>query len=296
MRYPTKEKIMLCQYCEIKEIEMKRRPLCKECYQFLHKENCLSEYPLIDVRSSFIESLTDKYGENIIDEYAKIIQSEKQGLKSIADKYGFTKEYARQVFEKLYGFHYTVIKREKIKKKEEKKLIERQLKKDPTYKVENFKDGLIKKGAIAEKKVLDICATLGYTVKPFIENNSIDLVVNDYLVEVKSAWKSMIIPGGKTPCYRFNLRDSQRKTDFIVCYAAPLNKFFIIPISDFNNGCSIWVAEKESNVWNFSKDGKHQYKSTNRFWKYLEAWHLLERKENKEIIFTNGINKGVSSL
>lgn len=274
-----------CHYCEIKPIEMKRRPLCKECYQFLHKENSLDQYPLIPRTSAFKSALVKKYGPGIIDDFDNVLSCEIKGLIEIAKKYGFTREYARQVFEKIYGFHYTVIKNKKLSHKKKQQYIMRLKKKNPTYKVEHYKDGLCKRGAIAEKRVLDICSALGYIVSPYAEDNSIDMIINNYLVEVKSAWRRCYV-GGKntTELYRFQILDSQRKADFIICHIEPINKFFIIPKNIYPKGRYIYITEQKSNKWLF---GNTEHISENKYWQFLERWDLLKKQEEINILFSS---------
>lgn len=277
---------MLCQYCEQNRIAMKRRPLCKECYQFLHKESKLDLFPLIDAPELFKQSLTNKYGKDIINEFDELINSENKGLVTIANKYGFSRERARQLFEKLYGFHYTIIKHKRMEIRKERIEKEGQLKKDPTSKVLRYNvNGNVYKAAVAEKKVFDICAKIGYEIKPFLKSRAIDLVINGWNVDVKSAYKGVLANNGaKTPIFHFNMSKIQLKTaHFIICYAEPINKFFIIPKDQFPKGRAIFIPARETSEWLLQG---HLRNSKNRYYTYLEAWHLLDRKENKEIIFS----------
>ncbi len=259
---------MICQCCKINEATAKKRPLCKYCYTELHREGLLNLFPLLD--EGFNARLAKKYGPEIINDLQKITEN---NLRMIGEKYGFSREYTRQIYEKSMGFKYTVIKNHRSSKREEAKKAVSILKKDPRYKVNNYAPNCsTRRGVEAEKIVFDICASLGYEIKPYCPDNSIDLVINGYLVDIKSCYKPRYTNHCHvTPYDHFKITEKQRRCDFIICYSATTNKSYIIPQKAIK-GKDLWIPIKK----NTNHGASHWYD-------YLEAWHLL--KPQTESIF-----------
>jgi len=276
-----------CLCCKEREIEHKKRGLCNRCYHYLRLHDELSLFPVVNTRLNHAYKL--KY-PTLAEDFEKMKTDKSITLQQLGDKYGITRERIRQIWERYFGYHYTVIVKKHQQENKEQRFREIQLRKDPNYKVVNYKDGLKKKGAFAEKKVLDICNSLNYIVKPYVDDQSIDLIINDCLVDVKSAYKAYRSNGSsKTKNYHFHILKSQRKAEFVICYAEPLNKFFIIPSSAFPKSDYIFIPEKPIMEW-ISSHGAKQ-KRYARYWEYLEAWHLLNQPE-EEIVF----NRSLSAL
>lgn len=275
---------MICQCCKKSEADSKRRPVCKTCYTVLHKEGLLNVFPLLQ-EDNIREKLAKRYGQNILTDLDNLLAN---GLQNFGDKYGFTREYARQLFEKVHGYKYTAIKNYRAAKRAESLQAVSALKKDPRYKVNHYKtESNIGKGASSENKVFEICASLGYEIKPY-ENRIIDLVINDYLVEIKSAYISRHLSDwSKTPHCRFRLLPEQFNADFVVCHMVEKNRFFVIPKSEFSKVKTIYIPINPHNEWKL----KYASMETNNHWyQYLESWHLLQPK-SKDVIFNNLANR-----
>lgn len=261
---------MICQCCKINEATSKRRPLCKYCYKELHKEGMLHLFPLLN--NNFEDKLIKKYGPDIINDLKNIAEN---NLRIVGEKYGFTREYTRQIYEKAMGFKYTVIKNHRSSKLKAVRQAVSNLKKDPRYKTSVYSPTCtIGKGADAEKKVFDICAQLGYEIKPY-HDLSIDLVINGFLVDIKSCYKPRFTNKCHvTPYDHFKFSEKQRQCDFIVCYSATTNQFFVIPQKSLK-GNEIWIPIKKQSSWSNSSR-----RNTNHWYDYLEAWHLLKPKQD----------------
>jgi hypothetical protein len=97
---------MNCQYCKTNPADSKRRPLCHTCYTEIHKQGLLDDYPLLpDLK--FNAKLKKKYGKSIFRNLEKLKNEKGYTLQDLGTKYGFTREYARQIFGKYFGFPYT---------------------------------------------------------------------------------------------------------------------------------------------------------------------------------------------
>jgi len=241
------------------------------------------------------KTLTFRYGDEILSDLKKLATDLNYTLEDVGSKYGFTREYARQLFHNVNGFRYTIFVNSKKDKRRSKKILRSIEKKNPYYKVEHCQNtnSTIGKGSLGEKKVLEICETLNYKVTPYHQDRSIDLVINGYMVDVKSAYKSRFSAQSQvTKAFHFNRRISQRKSDFIICYAVPLNKFFVIPNNDFPQCDHLYIPEKPVMEWTLSKGGKQVRKS--KWYRYLEAWYLLERKE--EIVFNSSLSASAVAI
>jgi hypothetical protein len=224
------------------------------------------------------------YSEELISDFKTLVTRNDKNLSTLASKHGFTRERARQIFELINGFTFTVIKKDRTAKREEKRLLDILKRRDPRQKLLTYHgQGNLVKGAISERRVLEICGSLGYEVGPFTSGAQIDLVINGYNVEVKSAHKSTVIkPKGKTPLYHFTILPSQMFADFVVCHAVPINKFFVIPRLAYPKSGAIYIPEKNKREWDTKY---HHFSIENRYYAYLEAWNLLTRRE--EVIFCN---------
>lgn len=261
------DKCLCCKEYEIRHI---KRGICGSCYAYLRTHNELDLFPVVSERL-LNKPYKVKY-PSMIDDFEALKTDNSLTLEKIGQKHHLTRERVRQIYERYNGFHYTVVTKRRSFERKHNKLREIEERRNPNYKVNNYKDGLGLKGAFAEKKVLDICNNLHYKVTPFV-SRTLDLVINGYGVDVKSAYKSY--PNSKTSShkhYHFHVLESQKIADFLICYAVPVNKFFIIPSREFPKSDGIFIPEKPT--------------IRGRYWKYLEAWHLLEKPQDvTEITF-----------
>lgn len=276
---------MKCICCNEKEIQHQKRGICHTCYGWLTRNGMLDKFPPVFPLKQK-DRWKERYNDAFLSDMKDLVDNYQATLESVANKHGVTRERIRQVFELLYGFKYTVAKKVKLDKKKRLKYEAILAKRNPHYKVKRFtKDSHQYKGAESEKKVFDICASLGYEIKPY-ETNSIDLVINGYKVEVKSAYKTCFThPGVKTPQYHFRLLDSQLGTDFVVCHVVPQNNFFVIPISEFPKGRNLYIPRNKESQWMTGRKQSVLMERTSKYYAYLEAWHLLKKPES-EIVFS----------
>ncbi len=216
-----------------------------------------------------------KQNKKMVADFRKLEIDPSLTLTSISKKYGFSKEYARQLFEKIYGYKFTILKDKRIGEREAKEQQERFNKKNPINKVNRYvTTSNAGKGAQSEKLVLDICLFLGYEYKPFPRKNQIDLVINNFWVDVKSRYKGFLLPKIQIQRYQFQLTPFQYKhANFIICHIVPTNKFFIIPKKSFPKSRMIYITDSPKIEWHI---GNHKIARKNKYWKFLEAWDLLK--------------------
>lgn len=272
-----------CLCCKDLEATNIQRQLCLKCYNSLRLSRCLEFFPKDRSRLT-----THKHSPEVIEAYKGLMTDSNATLKMLGERFGYTRERARQVFESIFGYKFTTIVKKRSNERKERLAHIRLLKRDPRYKIEHSSnpDCLIHRGALAEKKVLEICEVYGYEVKAYTPDTSIDMVINGYKVDVKAAYCSgTLSPAQRTNYYHFQRRDSQRIADFIICYAAPINKFFVIPNAIYPKYNHLYIPEKAIMEWNTGM--AHQVRRS-KWYQYLEAWNLLSRHSN-EAIFSRSL-------
>jgi hypothetical protein len=228
----------------------------------------------------------EKHGDDILGDLKGLIDNYHITLESVAQKHGITRERIRQLFELYYGFKYTVAVNTKSAGRKRMKYETIMSRRNPNSKVERFRDGSNSyKGAVSEKKVFDICAALGYEIKPY-ESTAIDIIINGHKVDVKAAYKTCLTRAdGITPLYHFRCSEAQRFADFIICHAVPMNSFFVIPIDKFPECGELYIPSVKTRKWVAGRSGNIKRTSSSKYYDYLEAWHLL-KKEPEEVIFS----------
>lgn len=233
---------MICQCCETNLVESKKRPLCKRCYQKLHKAGLLDTYPLIIDRTAIESKYSEKYGEQIVSDFKAIINNPDIRLNDIAVKYGFTRERARQLFKLINGFSYTNVK----KTKAYKQLIQQSIEKiDPIRRAKEHK-GHVGIAAKSEEQFYLICKSLNFDIYPKKNGNVFDFVVNGFNVDVKTATHSYSFWQIGPRYYHFSMTERQHSgLDFLACHAAPEDDFYIIPKSALSSR-SVYIRDKKT--------------------------------------------------
>ena len=79
----------------------------------------------LDNQKRFIRRFERKYGEGAIDTFKKMVKNPENSLSDVARHFGFTREYARHVYRKLFGEPYTVEHKKKLQARRLKRLKER---------------------------------------------------------------------------------------------------------------------------------------------------------------------------
>ncbi len=262
----------LCVECNRRPIQNKKRGRCFSCYSKWYRR-ARERGEKVDgpnlTHSEWQENLEKRY-PSIMEEIAKLFQNPYWTLQAIAEKYGITREYIRQVFNRLYnaGIKNGLLEwRQNVKLENEMGCIY-----DPRQKVIRYAEGLILKGAIAEKIVFEQCEALGFKVKPG-SDMIYDLKINGLKVDVKSSWKATKTNPQSNRTYHFGISSKQKKVcDFLICVKMPQAEAYIIPSSEFpksKKAGSIYIRKNLNN--------KRKNWPVSRWEQYKEAWHLLIR-------------------
>lgn len=124
---------MICKWCEKKEATHIQRELCGGCYSKFHESGELDElFP--KNRANLTKK---KVTPEMMEAYTRLINDSSLTLDMVGKEFGYTRERARQVFEIIFGYKYTVIKKKReAERKERIRLLVLQ-KRNPRYKVAN---------------------------------------------------------------------------------------------------------------------------------------------------------------
>ena len=261
--------IGICKSCYSNPVFIKKRGLCRSCYNKDYKRGKIKRleghYP--HPREWKIERLKKKYGEDLINDLILIKKHASMTLTEIGDKYGFSREYARQTFKIVNGVPYTKYLKIKADKYNDS-LEEIGCSEDPRHKVAEYTGGTSLKGAKAELLCFNKCEGLGFDVSAPC-NKTVDLLVNGFRVDVKSAWGTNSMGSSVAEYYCFLASKKQQEIcDFLACYAQPIDTFYIIPKLVF--GCGTIYIRANNNR------GRTDYTPKRKDYRpFKEAWYLL---------------------
>ena len=201
--------------------------------------------------SRFTRGFEHSHGAGAVDKFKAMIEDLETSLSGVAKHFGFSREYARQVYEKIYGCPYSVAYKEKLKKKKEKRTLS---KKGRTEVIECLKT--VKQRLRAMRLDPDVS---------FTEHSS-TLKANGFRLSVKSCASPYTI--GKKRYFRFSCNPGGIPTecDFFICRCA-YNEcmiHYVIPRAAMPK-CSVSL---------FPDAGP----CDSKYAKFKEAWHLLKHK------------------
>ncbi|MEA2083436.1 MAG: hypothetical protein U9O82_04160 [Thermodesulfobacteriota bacterium] len=188
-----------------------------------------------------------KYGESAVERFKKIIEEPDKCLADVARHFGFCREYARQAYEKIYGFPYTETYRGKLAEKKRMLL-------DSRIKSKRVKS-LIEVGKKMESK--------GLTVHLRILKHVHEIWTNGYKLVVRSTSTPVMIG---------------RKRYFRIGYKINSDYNFIICVCKDNENTIHYVIPRhalpKSGIYLIPEAGLGESKYS----PFKEAWHLLAHK------------------
>lgn len=205
--------------------------------------------------AKFLRRFERTYGAGAVKKFKKIIENPDNSLAGVARHFGFSREYARQVYKKVYGYPYTEAFQNKLQLRKRKMLASR---KKPKH-----LELLI--------KVREKMESLGLTLHLRIQKHSYEILTNNYKLLLRYASTPLMI--GKKQYFRItNTTGASPDFDFIICVCR-------------NNGESIhYIIPRHSmpkyRVHLLPEAGHGKSKYT----RFREAWHLLTCKnQTKEV-------------
>ncbi len=193
------------------------------------------------------------YGAGAVDTFKQIIENPNNTLADVARHFGFSREYARQVYQKAYGCPYTKVFRKKLLVGKRKRL-EAKMKSRRIEPLMSVREKLRSAGFI-----------------PRITNNgsAFAILVNGYNLAVRCTSKSVLV--GRKLYFRISKGIGPNADhDFFICLCRNNGKsiHYVIP-QHVMPKCGVSLLPE-------AEPGESKYA------RFKEAWHLLTCKNQKK--------------
>ncbi len=211
----------------------------------------------------FFRRFERTYGTGAVETFKKLIERPEASLTDVGEHFGFTREYARHVYKKIFGRPYTEAYRRKRFLKHKKRLAEKRNK--------SKRAGALMK---VEEKMKSLRLPFNVTYK----GNSYIIFTNGYKLGFRISSKPTLI--NKKEYFRINnTMRANEEMDFVICLCRKRAKdiHFIIPSTAMPKALVSLLPEANP--------------EQSKYAQYKEAWHLLNhkngRKRDESIKWTN---------
>jgi hypothetical protein len=208
----------------------------------------------IERANGFLRHFERKYGPGSVDTFKELVDRSYSSLTDVGGHFGFTREYARHVYKKIYGRPYTVAYRRKRRLKQKKCLEERR---------NNSK----RAGAL--EKVGAKMKSLGLPYNISYRGDSYTISTNGYKLGFRISSTPTLI--NKREYFRINnTMHAEEQIDFIICVCrrGAKDTHFIIPSTAMPKALVSLMPEATP--------------QQSKYAQYREAWHLLAH-DNSEV-------------
>lgn len=196
----------------------------------------------------FMHRFEQKYGRGAVKRFMRLVEDPGSSLADVGRHFGFSRENARRVYQKIYGKPYTEAYLLKLAQRKERRLAER------IRKVRRLGSLMRIRGRLAALG-LDARLTAGYRTR--------NLALNGHNIAVLIASKPVFI--NNKEYFRFNATNyGESDFDFFICLCMQARRevHFIIP-SEAMPRCIVSLLPD-------ARPGQSKYA------RFREAWHLLE--------------------
>ena len=207
----------------------------------------------INKSKRFPRRFESTYGKGAVETFKKIIENPDNALVDVASYFGFSREYARQAYKKIYGQPYTKAFRKKTLVRKRKKL-----------------DARMKSGSfVSLMKVMEKMRSLGFAPRMTNKGAAFTFFANGYKLALRCTSKSISV--GRNRYFRINhgIR-SNGHCDFFICLCR-------------NNGENVHYVIPRHAMPKYgvclSPDAGHQ---ESKYAKFKEAWHLLTHENQRK--------------
>jgi hypothetical protein len=200
--------------------------------------------------NGFLRHFEKKYGEGAAGQFKKLAVDPNTSLTDVGRYFGFTREYARQVYMKIFGRPYTLAYYEKRRRRK----------------------GEINSSVPAQRpsalltKTLAKMASMGLEYESHLAGDCRSISVNGYRIKLRFSSPSYLIGGKRN--YKMNTKSVHRMSacDFLICVLSTWTEDFhyVIPAEELPK-CSLSLSPDS---------GIHDSK----YARFREAWHLLRQK------------------
>ena len=202
----------------------------------------------INKTNGFSRRFESTYGKGAVETFKKIIKNPDNALADVASHFGFSREYARQVYKKVYGRPYTETFRKKILTRKHKKL-----------------DARMKSGRfVSLMQVMEKMRSLGFIPHMTNKGSAFTFFVNGYKLALRCTSKPIFVGRSRNRYFRIShgVR-SNGHCDFFICLCR-------------NNGKSIHYVIPRHAMPRYGVCLPPNVTSQeSKYTKFKEAWHLL---------------------
>ena len=208
----------------------------------------------IERANGFLRHFEGRYGPGAVETFKELIERPYTSLTDVGGHFGFTREYARHVYRKIYGRPYTGAYRRKRLLKQSKRL-------------EKKRNNSKRAGALA--KVGAKMKSLGLPYNISYRGNSYTIFTNGYKLGFRISSTPTLI--NQREYFRINnTTHAEEQIDFIICVCrrGAKDTHYIIPSTAMPKALVSLMPEATP--------------QQSKYAKYREAWHLLAH-ENLEV-------------
>jgi|GEM_PF-1482614 len=201
--------------------------------------------------NGFSRRFESRYGRGAVDTFKKTIEHPGNSLVDAARQFRFSREYARQVYKKVYGRPYTEAFRRKMLTRKRKNL-------DAKMKTKKFKSLI---------KIVAKMRSLGFVPRIANKGPAFTILANGHKLGLRSTSKSAFV--GRKHYFRISQGPgSNRHYDFLICLCKNNEEsiHYVIPRH----------AMPKYGVYLIPEAGPRESK----YAQFKEAWHLLNRETN----------------
>ena len=203
-------------------------------------------------KNGFSRRFEQRYGQGAVTTFKTMIEKRSVSLSGVGRYFGFSREYARQVFQKIYGRPYTLLHKQK--------LMANRLEREEAA-------GQASKQNEALSALCRRLRCMGLNSRVLKRGRALRIDMNGYVIDLKMTSKPVTIGGRRR--FRITLNDcpGRGEVDFFICILKGDNgkMHYVIP----------GRVMPKSGV-TLSPDG---IPGRSKYAPFKEAWHLLETHE-----------------
>jgi hypothetical protein len=212
----------------------------------------IRDFGIEDRRSIFVRRFETTYGANAIWKFKRIIDNPEYCLSDVSRYFGFSREYARQVYEKIYGYPYTLaLHKRRLEKQHE----------DILVKIKQYRDSKITKYL---EELRDKLLLLGIIPRISRERGIIRIFLNGHKIAFRYSEKPA--KTGNKMYFRISYREGFcSDCDFVICLCKDMNEcvYYVIPNSSMPKTGIAFSVDPALTGSKYSQ--------------FIEAWHLISK-------------------
>lgn len=187
------------------------------------------------------------YGQGALERFKRLVEDTDNSLSDVARSFSFSREYARQVYEKIYGHPYTTIHRKKVAARRKRQFLE--------------KTGKSKQARILNQMIQRL-RSKGISCRVPDQGSRRVILANGYKLILRFSSRSITL--GRKQYFKINYtKTPHADCDFFVCIcdSGAESDYYIIPRT-FMPKCTLSLSPQ-------AEAGESKYAQ------FKEAWHLL---------------------